>query len=88
MIEAAKAFVPVAIYNNAKGKDAQVLKRFKERSWNNPVVRFVNAEGKDLIPRKGGVYRRDALLARMAQALKAAGKPVPEALQKALSAKP
>jgi len=83
-MEAAKSFVPVAIYNNAKGKDAQVLKQFKERSWNNPVVRFVTAEGKDLIPRKGGVYKREALLARMAEALKAAGKPVPPGLQKAL----
>ncbi len=76
--------MPVAIYNNAKGKDARVLKQFKESSWNNPVVRFVTAEGKDLIPRKGGVYKRDALLARMAQALKAADRPVPAELQKAL----
>jgi len=87
-MEAAKSFVPVAIYNNAKGRDAQILKQFKERSWNNPVVRFVTSDGKDLIPRKGGVYTRDALLARMALALKAAGKPLPANLQNILPEQP
>ena len=34
-------FVPLAVYNNVAGKDAEVLKAFNEPAWNNPVVRFL-----------------------------------------------
>jgi hypothetical protein len=37
-------FVPVCIHNNKGGKDAEVLKKFGEPSWNNPVVRIVRAD--------------------------------------------
>lgn len=74
LLEAAKQFVPVAIYNNKPGDDAKVLKRFKERAWNNPVVRFMTAEGEDLIPRKDGVYSLNDLLERLKQAQEAFAK--------------
>lgn len=44
-------FVPLCIYNNEKGADAEVLKRFNEPTWNNPVARIIDANGKDLTPR-------------------------------------
>jgi len=45
-------FIPVCIYNNTKGDDdARVLKEFKERSWNNPVVRIIDRNRADLTPR-------------------------------------
>ncbi|MCW8131344.1 MAG: hypothetical protein KIS92_13425 [Planctomycetota bacterium] len=86
MLKAAKDFVTVCIYNNVRGKDAEVLKAFREPAWNNPVVRFLDATGQDLIPRKDGVYRTEDLLERMKRALEksaqAAGKsadPAPDA---------
>jgi hypothetical protein len=81
VIDAAAEFIPVAIYNNVKGKDAEVLKRFGEPAWNNPVVRFVNADGNDLIPRKDGVYATGPLVGRMVAALKAAKRTVPAWLE-------
>jgi Thioredoxin-like len=37
-------FIPVCIHNNKGGKDAEILKKFGEPSWNNPVVRIVRAD--------------------------------------------
>lgn len=82
-MQAATAFVPIAIFNNLTGKDAEVLRQFKEPAWNNPVVRFVDADGKDLIPRKDGVYSKDGLLNRMTRALSAAGQPIPTGIEQA-----
>jgi hypothetical protein len=50
LVEAAETlFVPCGIRNNSDGDaDAATLRRFAEKAWNNPVVRFVDAEGKDL----------------------------------------
>ena len=74
-------FVPVAVYNNIKGKDLAVLKRYGEPTWNNPVTRFVDAAGKDLIPRKDRVWSLAGTASRMVLALKAAKRPVPGYLQ-------
>lgn len=70
-------FVPVAVHNNRAGADAEVLKRYGEPAWNNPVVRFVDADGKDVIPRKDGVWSTGGIAARMVAALDAARRPVP-----------
>nr|MDJ0789966.1 VPGUxxT family thioredoxin-like (seleno)protein, type 2 [Myxococcota bacterium] len=77
------AFQPVLVYNNRPG-DVQWLKRFGEPSWNNPVVRFLGADGSDLIPRKSGVWTPDAVGRRMIRALKAANRPVPAYLRDAV----
>ena len=74
-------FVPVAVYNNIKGKDAAVLKRYAEPTWNNPVTRFVDAKGKDLIPRRDRVWSLAGTAARMILALKAAERAVPGYLE-------
>ncbi len=82
---AAAEFVPVAVYNNVPGKDADLLKRFQEPAWNNPVVRFLGGDEKDLIPRKDEVFHGGAVLARMAEALEKAKRPVPAYLKLAVA---
>jgi len=73
-------FVPVLIHNNKPGSDAKLLKRFKEPAWNFQVVRFLDAKGADIIPRKDRVWTTPALAARMVAALKKHGRDVPLAL--------
>lgn len=51
-------FIPVAVFNNKGGKDAAVLKEFREPSWNNPVVRVVDANKNDLVSRVAGNYSK------------------------------
>ena len=70
-------FVPVAIRNNVGGAEREALRRFGEPTWNNPVVRFVDADGKDLLPRRDGVWTSGALVSRMTAALEAADREVP-----------
>ena len=64
-----REFVPVAIHNNAKGRDAAVLKRYDEPAWNNPVVRFLSAARSDLAPRLHDRWTLRALTAGMVAAL-------------------
>ena len=70
-------FVPVLVYNNRGGADAALLERFGEPSWNNPVVRFFDGEGRDVIARRDRVYTSEALAGRMRAALVAAGRTPP-----------
>lgn len=49
-------FIPLAIYNNKGGHDGEVLKKYNEPSWNNPVVRIVNEKGENISPRLSGNY--------------------------------
>lgn len=78
-------FVPVLVYNNRKGTDETILKQFKEPSWNNPVVRYLDASGKDLIPRKDGVWSTKGTVERMVAALKASNQQVPKYLRSLLA---
>jgi hypothetical protein len=55
----ADRFVPVAIFNNHPGPDAEILRRYDELSWNNPVVRFLRPDGAELLPKLADRY--DAL---------------------------
>ncbi len=77
-------FVPVFVYNNRAGRDAELLARFGEPSWNNPVVRFLDADGRDLIGRRAGLWTPHAIGVRMVRALEASGRPVPEYLRDAV----
>ncbi len=70
-------FVPVVVHNNRGGADAAVLARFGEPAWNNPVARFLGADGRDLVPREEGAWSSAALATRMLAALRAAGQTVP-----------
>ena len=74
-------FVPVAIYNNKGGADRKVLEYYGEPSWNNPVVRIVNAQKQDLVQRVNGNYTQHGVVQAMVFALIAARRPVPEYLR-------
>jgi hypothetical protein len=74
--------VPVLVYNNRNGRDAELLERYEEPAWNNPVVRFFSAAkggtpGRELLPRREGVWAAGALAGRLEEALRAAERPVP-----------
>lgn len=71
----------MAIYNNAGGRDAQTLKKFREPAWNNPVVRCLDLNEKDLVPRLDRDWTAFGVLKCMAQALEKTGKKVPAYLQ-------
>lgn len=82
LVEAAEElFVPVAIRNNVDGYEGEVRERLGEPAWNNPVVRFLDGEGRDVLPRRDGVWETGALLARMVQALEARERDVPRWLR-------
>ncbi|MGJ8654177.1 MAG: VPGUxxT family thioredoxin-like (seleno)protein, type 2 [Opitutaceae bacterium] len=74
-------FIPLAIHNNKGGHDGEILKRFKEPAWNFQVMRFIDTQGNDLIPRKDRVWTPTATASRMVEALEAAKRPVPHYLQ-------
>lgn len=69
------------VYNNKEGADAVLLARFKEPAWNNPVVRFLDAEGADVLPRADGVWKLGPLVARTVASLRAAKRDVPAWLE-------
>lgn len=86
MVEAIEdLFIPVAVFNNKDGEDAKLLARFDEPAWNYPVVRFLDANAKDIIPRREGIYSIHGMAARMVDALQAARRPVPEYLKLVLA---
>ena len=79
IVDAAEhAFVPVAIKNNTKGdQDQKTLQAFQEKSWNNPVVRILDAGKQDLIPRLANDWTVRALADAMERALTKVKQPVP-----------
>lgn len=76
-------FVPIAIHNNKGGADKAALERFREPAWNNPVVRFVDGDGRDVIPRRDGIWSEAGTIERMITALEAAHVDVPRWLEMA-----
>ena len=82
MVEAIEnEFVPLAIYNNKGGHDGQILKRYNEPSWNNPVVRIVDSKGVDIVSRVSGNYSSKGLFTAMQRALIQSNLPIPEYMQ-------
>lgn len=71
-------FIPLAIFNNKGGKDATILKKYGEPSWNNPVVRIVNANGDNLVNRVASDYSAKGLYNAMLRSLKENGNDIPE----------
>ena len=75
-------FFPVLVYNNrAGGLDEKLLKRFQEPAWNYQVIRFLNAEGRDIIPRKDRIWTTGGVASRMIEALTVANRTVPNYLK-------
>lgn len=70
-------FVPLFVANCRPGRDAEVLAHFDEPAWNNPVVRFLDARGRDIVAREDELYSAHEIALRLAAALHAAGRPVP-----------
>ena len=83
-------FVPVAVFNNKGGEDAKILKLYGEPSWNNPVVRIVDENQKDIVKRVGGNYSQLGIVQAMVHALQAKNIAIPaylDLLEKELLAK-
>jgi len=79
MVEAIEElFVPLAIFNNKGGKDREILNKYNEPTWNNPVVRIVDHKGRNVIDRISGNYSQGALYTGMVKALELYGKSVPQ----------
>ena len=57
------------------------MKYFGEPSWNFQVVRFLNGNAEDIIPRKDLVWTVSELAARMVITLEKTGRPVPQYLR-------
>ncbi|MEP7323771.1 MAG: VPGUxxT family thioredoxin-like (seleno)protein, type 2 [Saprospiraceae bacterium] len=74
-------FIPLAIHNNKGGEDARVLKLFNEPTWNNPVVRIVDASLSNVVDRLDGDYSPKGVVSVMIKALTKIKKPVPDYLQ-------
>lgn len=74
-------FIPMAVYNNKQGADRKELDYFGEPSWNNPVVRIVGADKKDIAPRLGGNYSMLGLVQSMLLALDRSNQVAPRYLQ-------
>jgi hypothetical protein len=74
-------FVPVCIFNNQGGKDAEALKLFGEPAWNNPVVRIVRADYQDIVLRMPNFKSSLQLVNGMRRALDLTGKTAPKYLE-------
>lgn len=74
-------FVPLCVYNNKGGKDADALRLFGEPAWNNPVVRILKPDLKDLVPRIDNFNSSAQLANGMHRALELWGVPVPHYLE-------
>ncbi len=74
-------FLPVLVYNNRGGEDRQLRERFNEPAWNFQVVRFLDSEGRDILPRKDRVWTVRHLASRMIETLQALGRSVPDSLR-------
>jgi len=70
-------FVPVAIFNNHPGSDAEMLRRYDEPSWNNPVVRFLGPDGAELLPKLADRYDALGLHDKITAVLEMLGNEVP-----------
>lgn len=70
-------FIPLAIFNNKQGHDLDILKQFKEPSWNNPVARIIDEQGRDVVNRVSGNYSQLGVVDALVQALVKSGREVP-----------
>jgi len=78
MVEALEnSFIPLAIYNNKNGEDRKILEKFNEPSWNNPVVRIINAKQENVVPRISSDYSALTLAKRLKEALIKKNAPIP-----------
>lgn len=70
-------FIPVCIHNNKAGTDKAALTLFNEPAWNNPVVRIVDKNFKDILGRLAGDYTSYGLVSKINAALVVCGIKIP-----------
>jgi len=75
------SFIPLAIFNNKGGADKRILEMYGEPSWNNPVARIIDHEGKNLAERLNGAYSPAEMSLYLVNGLKYASQPVPAYLE-------
>jgi hypothetical protein len=73
----ADQFVAAAIFNNHPGADAEILRRYGEPSWNNPVMRFLGPDGVELLPKLADHYDAPGLYEKITAVLDKLGEDVP-----------
>ena len=78
---AGEFFVPLAVFNNRGGADAEVLTLFREPSWNNPVVRIIDGSGREIVRRLADDYSPGGFSGALIEALRASGARAPEYLR-------
>jgi len=72
-------FTPLAIYNNKRGSDADILRKFNEPSWNNPVARIIDPNSEsDLVKRLNGQYDMESLVSFVSKGIIESGSLIPE----------
>lgn len=82
IVEAAEDhFVPMCVYNNVEGEDRRVLEHFDEPTWNNPVVRIIDADEADIAPRNGNDWTTLGVARPMIRALEHRERAVPRYLE-------
>jgi len=83
LVDAAHSlFEPLCIYNNTDGDaDATVRKAFEEPAWNNPVVRVVDRERRDVAAKVTRDWSVAAVAELMVASLRALERPVPRWLE-------
>lgn len=75
-------FVPVVVFNNrSSGGDRELLRRFNEPAWNYQVIRFLDPQGNDIVPRKDRVWTTGGVAARMIETLEKREREVPTYLR-------
>lgn len=70
-------FVPLAIFNNHPGADAEVLRAFGEAPWNNPVAYILRSDGTPMIGRLANRYDPLAIHAYIFETLRSANRTIP-----------
>jgi hypothetical protein len=70
-------FVPVAVRNNVGGREKEIREAFREPACNFPVIRFLAADGSELLPRRDRIWSAGGVVERMAAALEAGDRAVP-----------
>lgn len=74
-------FVPLCIYNNHTGADKIILEKFGEPSWNNPVIRVIGRDGKDIVPRQADFRSISGTIGTLIEAIKFSDRHPPEYLK-------
>ncbi|MFC4994018.1 thioredoxin family (seleno)protein [Rubritalea tangerina] len=70
------SFIPLLVINN-QASDKKTLQKFNEPAWNYQVVRFLDSQAQDILPRKDKIWSLEKLVPRMVAALNKSKQPIP-----------